>query len=275
MHENNLYSSTCEPGRRNNLNISCIDDSTQGLQPAVSQVVTVPNENERSDKHVDYKCEMFVFPDELNSEYSVSYPIAENVNPYSPILEAAVWTENTNGFDKVGFSCICDDDDDTMLEEVVNSQNEISESCISEMLDHNVETYVDNVSSNVDIHRNGADLGLVQLFCERENGRQLVSDLEKAKFAVDNDVLMHKNKFNMSDAMPRSQHDASYDLSMHENKSFDDYSESGLVNLFNDCEHDRALIASDWGGTRLRGDIFEPKNEYNLGTSIFLLKVAN
>ncbi|XP_026422236.1 uncharacterized protein LOC113318306 [Papaver somniferum] len=164
MNDNNPYSLTCELGRRNNLNISCIDDPTQGLQPAVSQVVTVPNENERSDEHVDYKFEMFVFTNELNSEYSVSYPIAENVNPYSPILEADVWAENTNGFDKVGFSCICDDDDDDdiMLEEVINSENEISECCKSEMLNHNVEIFIDNIPSNVDIHRNDVELGLVQ-----------------------------------------------------------------------------------------------------------------
>ncbi|XP_026383221.1 CBL-interacting serine/threonine-protein kinase 9-like [Papaver somniferum] len=62
------------------------------------------------------------------------------------------------------------------------------------------------------------------------------------------------------------------DLSMHENKSFDDDSELGLVNLFNDCEHDIVILVTDLGKIELSCDAFEPAHAYNLDASSSMFK---
>ncbi|XP_026452179.1 uncharacterized protein LOC113352586 [Papaver somniferum] len=43
--------------------------------------------------------------------------------------------------------------------------------------------------------------------------------------------------------------------------------EPWFADLFNNCEHDRALLVSELGKTRLHSDIFEPRNECNLNAS--------
>ncbi|XP_026455641.1 uncharacterized protein LOC113356657 [Papaver somniferum] len=210
--------------------------------------------------------------DELNFENSVSSPTRATENEYEPHVEKNEWTKDIKAVNREEY--VDYSDYDMRLEDLVLHEDSILESCDSKLLDHSVETSIDNVSSNVDIHRNqypddfGTDLGLVQLFCESEHVTQLVCHLGNAEFFVDTNDNMHENNFDVSDSLPRLQHDVSSGFLMHETEIFDDDdSELGFVGLFNEYEHDIALV-SDLGSVESCNDT----DENNLDRFDSLLK---
>ncbi|RZC88124.1 hypothetical protein C5167_015928 [Papaver somniferum] len=196
----------------------------------------------------------------------------KTVECISVVFEKNEWTKDTKAVNREEY--VYYSDDDMRLEDLVLHEDSILGSCDSELLDYSVETSIDNVSSNVDIHRNqypddfGTDLGLVQLFCESEHATQLVCHLGKDEFSVDTNDNMHEKNFDVSDSLPRLQHDVSSGFLMHETEIFDDDdSELGFVDLFNEHEHDIALV-SDLGNVESCNDT----DENNLDRSDSLLK---
>ncbi|XP_026447358.1 uncharacterized protein LOC113347887 isoform X2 [Papaver somniferum] len=214
--------------------------------------------------------------DESNFENGVSGPTHATDVEYKPNLEVNEWIEDTATVNREEYAYYSYNE--PILEEQVLIEDPILDSHNSEVLDHIVETYIDNVSSNVVFYHNpenfGADTELVQLSCDQDHDKKLSYDLRKDDFSKDTIDLMHENIIDVFVALPRSQsqHDVSLKLSMHENKSFDDDSELGPVNLFNDCEHDTVISVSDLGKFELRSDAFEPEPKYNLDASNSRLK---
>ncbi|XP_026421196.1 uncharacterized protein LOC113317267 [Papaver somniferum] len=216
--------------------------------------------------------ETFVSPKELNSENSVCYPTVENCNAYSPTLEVDVQVENTNSLDEIRFSCIFDDDDDMVLNEVAIVKNKIAEFRDSETLEHIVET--STAGNSFDPHTSQSlyagdiidDLELVQLFCERKH------DLGQVEISVDTNVHMHENIFDVSDSLPRSHHDISFDLPIHETKVLND-AELGFADLFNENEHD--MLVSDFRRVCVGTSDYIHENNLDVPTSLPMSHTGN
>ncbi|XP_026392574.1 uncharacterized protein LOC113287913 [Papaver somniferum] len=153
----------------------------------------------------------------------------------------------------------CYDDDDDLLEEHVYSENILAESSVSETLD-SVTASSDSLIHNTEISGDVVThLEPVQVFCENEH------DLGKVELSVDTNDLIPENNFDVSNYIPTPQYDYSFDTDLGTLEADD--TELGFADLFNNCEHDKALLVSELGKTRLHSDIFEPKNECNLNAS--------
>ncbi|XP_026421738.1 uncharacterized protein LOC113317828 [Papaver somniferum] len=219
----------------------------------------------------EFQDKMFVCPNEVNRENSVSIPTHANNIEYEPDIEVHEWNRDTRVLNGALHPCYNDDDNDLMLEEHIYSENVAVKSSVTVTLNSVAATLKNDVSSDFLIRNSeilddiDMDLGIEQLFCGSVHDTQLASDLGMTEFFIVTDDLMLESNFYVSKSLPRSKCVVSSDFLMHEMETLDDYdTELGFVDLCKDCEHDNALLVSDWEKTRPRTDNCEHKNEHNL-----------